>query len=337
MQAVEIEATNHCNTHCLHCPRGAITRPLGTMSWEVFQTIADKILLYPGFETVSFSGIGEPTLNPILPRFIAYLSERLTTYLTTNASTLSIEKIQELIDAGLENIIISFNGHNEEIFELMTGGLSYEKVIRVIQDLLRLGEGKIRVLANVSVTLQTQPHISRIKARLDDLGVQEIIFSQCHSRGGHLKDHTICQTPFPVIGTDRCDIFADILFVAWNGKVLACCHDLGGEGQIGNLVAEDLNLILEKQQQIVQRGVQFPMCKDCNDMYRFSRDPTPDGESLSEWIYSLYVNEDAEVTKLVDVIRQREARIRELEDLVAAYERGRFIRMMRKLRRVLGR
>lgn len=346
MPAVEIEATNHCNTHCLHCPRKAITRPHGTMSWDVFQAVTDKIMSYQeafGFDTVSFSGMGEPTLNPLLPRFVSYLSDKFITYMTTCASTLSHDKIQELIDAGLGNIIVSFSGHNAETYELMSGGLSFEKTISVIQDLVRLGDKKTRVLANVSVTLQTQPHLFAIKNLLNNFGVQEIFFSQCHNRGGFLRDNSICETPLPPVGAERCDIFADTLFVAWSGEVLACCHDLRGEGRLGNLVTDGLGLILETKQQIVREGVQFPMCKDCNDMYRFSHDPTPDGQPLSEWIYSLYASKDTGADRLARIIRQKEQairqkeiRIRELENVVAAYERGRFIRMMRRLKQMAG-
>jgi hypothetical protein len=115
--------------------------------------------------------------------------------------------------------------------------------------------------------------------------------------------------------------------------VLACCHDLAGEGKVGDLVNEDLDVILERKRRIVREGVRFPMCKDCNDMYRFVDDPTPDGTPLSEWVYALYASEDERTAKLTETIKQREARIQELEELVAAYEKGRFISLMRGLRR----
>lgn len=41
---IEIEATNLCNTRCLHCPHEAISRPSGRMAWEVFQRLADQAL-----------------------------------------------------------------------------------------------------------------------------------------------------------------------------------------------------------------------------------------------------------------------------------------------------
>jgi pyruvate-formate lyase-activating enzyme len=325
---VELEATNRCNTRCLHCPREAISRPLGTMSWQTFRTVADKLFTCRHIRSVSFSGMGEPTLNPLLTRFIAYLSGRFSTSLTTNASTLTSEMVEGWVDAGLGEVVVSFGGHSPELYRRMMGGLSLESAEPKIRDLVRLSNGRIRVSANVSVTLQNRAHLPQIRERLRDLGIYEIAFSLCHSRGGHLQDPLICDTPLPPVGDRRCDIFAATLYVAWNGKALACCHDLGGEAQVGDLLTEDLSAILGRRWRLQQGGVRFPMCKSCNDAYRFFRDPTPDRKPLSEWIYALYDDQDPRTPKLMQVVRRQESRIAELEQLVAGYERGRFMRLM---------
>ena len=330
IDVVEIEATNRCNTRCLHCPREAITRPIGTMSWRVFQTIADKLLAYRRIRAVDFCGMGEPTLNPLLPRFVTYLSDKVSTFMTTNVSTLTSSLIQALVDAGLENVILSFSGHNAETYGVMSGGLSFESAEARVRDLVRLGD-KIHVSANVSVTLLSRRHLSAIKDHLNRLGVHDILFSMCHSRGGHLVDPSICDTPMPPIQNGRCDLFTNTLFVAWDGQVLACCHDLQGKGKIGDLGQDDLDRILEKRQSIMQKGVQFPMCENCNDMYRFARDLTPDGRPLSEWNYMLAGSQEPGVDRLMEVIRRQEAHIQELRQVIAGYERGRFIRFMRWL------
>jgi hypothetical protein len=69
MFRAEIEATNHCNTRFLHCPHEAITRPKGRMTWETFSIIAGKIRAHTKGErfALSFSGMGEPLLNPVDP------------------------------------------------------------------------------------------------------------------------------------------------------------------------------------------------------------------------------------------------------------------------------
>lgn len=335
MTFVEIEATNQCNTHCIHCPREAITRSIGRMSWEVFEVVADKILTQSSINSIDFAGMGEPTLNPLLPRFIEYLSPYAPTYTTTNASTLSQAKISQLMKSGLQNVIVSLSGHHDALFRRMSGGLSLEKVETQVRHLVASCNEQMTVVANVSVTRQNASYVVEIKNYLNDLGIEKIFFSKCHNRGGYMNDPQICDTPLPPSGTGRCDIFADTLFVAWTGEVLACCHDLEGKGKVGDLVTEDIDVILERKRKIVQEGVNFPMCENCNDMYRFSQDPTPDNSPLEEWIYLLYANEDARAAKLIEAIRQRDAYIddleqrkRALEEKVTGFENGRLMRLL---------
>ena len=337
-----IEATNRCNTRCMHCPHESITRPMGMMTWGDYQVIADKILAYGRTRMVDFTGMGEPILNPNLARFIEYLKGRLTTWITTNASALTSRNIDKLIEAGLGTIVVSFNGADAATYELMMGGLSFQRAQAHLQDLVQRATGRIKIMANVSVTQQTRSQLKEIRRYLENIGVSEVNFSLCHSRGGHLKDRGICTTLMPPISLERCDVFHDTLFVAWNGDVLACCQDLDGVARLGNLVTDSLVGIDQFKSSLQGKGAAFAMCAECNDMYRFSHDSTPDGQPLSEWIYELYAAESEPSARLVNLVHQREAQLREAEqrarkteELVAAYERGRFVRFMRTIKKLI--
>jgi sulfatase maturation enzyme AslB (radical SAM superfamily) len=351
---LEIEATNQCNTRCLHCPHESISRPMGMMTWETFQAVADKVLAYGQTRAVDFAGMGEPTLNPNLPKFIAYFRDKIPTLITTNASALTARNIDRLIDAGLGALIVSFNGADAATYELMMGGLNFERAEKYLADAVRQAAGRMKVVANVSVTRQTRPHLAAIRRYLEAAGVDDISFSKCHSRGGHLKGTGICDTPMPPAGTLRCDIFDGTLFVAWNGDVLACCHDLDGVAKLGNLATDDLAAIAAYKQGLKGQGAIFAMCAACNDMYRFGNDPTPDRATLSDWVYDVCAAESGEPARLARLARERESqlraaeqraaeaearlaaseqRARRAEEVVAGYERGRVIRLMRALKR----
>lgn len=309
MRVVELEATNRCNTRCLHCPHETISRPQGLMPWGTFQVVADKILAHGKTTTVDFAGMGEPTLNPNLYRFIAYFSGKVNTYITTNASALTPRNIERLIEAGLTVVIVSFNGAEPELYETMMGGLSFRRAESYLTDLVRRAQGRMRVVANVSVTRQTGDHLGRIKEYLNDVGVQNVTFSKCHSRGGHLKAPQICDTPMPPFDTGRCDIYAQTLFVAWTGDVLACCHDLDGAAPVGSLLTESVQEILARKQAVLQQGVRYKMCGDCNDLYRFAQDPLPDDRSIADWVYNLYLEPQERVEFLEQVIEDQKNRI----------------------------
>lgn len=367
MNTVEIEATNECNTRCLHCPHETITRPKGKMTWETFQIVADKVLAYGKTHAIDFAGMGEPTLNPLLPRFIEYFKGKIPTYITTNASALTPKNVERLIEAGLGTMIISYNGADAETYELMMGGLNFERAEKYIADAVQRAQGRMRVVANVSVTRQTRPKLAEIRRRLNDLGIEKISFSLCHNRGGHLKGDGICDTPIPPRHIKQCDIFDYTLFVAWTGEVLACCHDLDGVGKIGDLVTQPLEDIVRFKEGLRGQGAIFPMCASCNDLYRFSGQAGIAGKSVSDWVYALHADQSELASLYIEALRQRdalleaqraqserdcqtaehykqklaeaEARLEALEQraqraeaLVAAYEQGRFIRLMRALK-----
>jgi hypothetical protein len=150
------------------------------MTWETFQIVADKVLAYGRTQAIDFAGMGEPTLNPNLPRFIEYFRGKIPTLITTNVSALTPRNIEKLIEAGLGTMIVSFNGADAATYELMMGGLSFERADRYLADLVQRAKGRMNVVANVSVTKQT-------RGKLNDMGVEQITFSLCHNRGGHLK------------------------------------------------------------------------------------------------------------------------------------------------------
>ena len=302
---VEFEPTNICNTVCLHCPHDAISRPYGKMDMDTYQSAVDQITAYTPNRNFEFAGMGEPLLNPLIYKFIEYALGKAPTSMTTNASALTPQNIDRLVKAGLNHLTISFNGDDPAIYELMMGGLSFERAFKNLTTAVSMSQGSNMVVgANVSVTRQTQPQLGNIKQFLNDAGIEHIYFSKCHNRGGFLKGDLVCTTPPPPVDQVRCDIFSNTLFIAWSGEVLSCCHDLAGNTALGNLNPDGiesplpgvlpgaLNTIIEKKKSISKKGVRFDICRTCNDLYRFMNDIPLGGGEIGEWVYDLYVVTD---------------------------------------------
>jgi hypothetical protein len=286
---VEIETTNICNTVCLHCPHDAITRPYGKMDWATYQKSIDQIIEYTPHRNFEYAGMGEPLLNPLIYQFVEYAHDQGATSLTTNASALTPQNIDRLIQSGLSHLTISFNGEDPAIYELMMGGLDFERAQRNLHTAVQMSQGtRMTVGANVSVTRQTQERLVDIRRYLNDAGIKDIYFSKCHNRGGFLKGDLVCTTPPPPVDDDRCDIFTNTLFISWSGDVLSCCHDLAGSTTLGSLNTETLHEILHKKQEIASHGVRFDICANCNDLYRYMNDRPADGREIADWVYDLY-------------------------------------------------
>ncbi len=152
---LDIESTNVCNLHCPFCATtsknwGPYRK--GFIDFSLFKRIIDEGI-ENGLCSVKFSLRGEPLLHPKLCEMVQYSKERgiLDIYFNTNATLLNEEKINRLIDAGLDRISISFEGITKRVYEKYRVGASYENVLanvkklRFIRDKRGLSYPQIRV------------------------------------------------------------------------------------------------------------------------------------------------------------------------------------------------
>jgi radical SAM protein with 4Fe4S-binding SPASM domain len=115
---MDIAITYRCNNNCSHCynSRSRIYPELETDSWK---DILEKLWSY-GIPHIVFTG-GEPTLRNDLPVLI-HAAESLgqITGVNTNGRLLKDPSYaQELIDAGLDHIQITFESHKEPVHDRM--------------------------------------------------------------------------------------------------------------------------------------------------------------------------------------------------------------------------
>jgi pyruvate-formate lyase-activating enzyme len=152
---LDIENTNVCNLRCPFCATtfknwGPYRR--GYMELALFKRIIDEGV-ENGLCSVKFSLRGEPMLHPKLFEMVRYAKEKgiLDIYFNTNATLLDEDRINRLIDAGLDRISISFEGTTKEVYESNRVGAKYEdvlsnvKTLRLIRDRRGLSYPQIRV------------------------------------------------------------------------------------------------------------------------------------------------------------------------------------------------
>ncbi len=80
-----LEITNICNLSCTFCHK--TSRPLRQMTMDEFELLSDRLA---GIPHLYFHLMGEPTIHPLLPRFIQRAREKgFLPMLTTNGSLLA--------------------------------------------------------------------------------------------------------------------------------------------------------------------------------------------------------------------------------------------------------
>lgn len=304
------------------------------MQWDTYVTIVEKIKTYTKGErfALSFSGMGEPLLNPLIYRFIAHVSPYAVTSFASNGAALTEQNVAKLVDAGLDTVYLSFNGDDQDMFSTMMGGLSYDRVLENMRNAVKLAGGtRLKIRANVSITKANQDRISRIGTMLEREGVSPVTYSLCHNRGGNLRDEFVCDTPPMPVERWGCDVMQNTLFVDWQGKALICDHDLHGEYGLGDLMTEPLETVLDRRQKYLDEGLSFDICRNCNDIMRVGG-ATPlesgSGGIFRDWIYALYRDDDdplSEATapfRWIYAIYEKENRVNRLVNRLLAIEKS---------------
>ena len=141
---VYLEPTNACNLACATCVRHSWDEPEGFMEWPVFEAVADG--LAPGREvddgegapgTIAFMGLGEPLLHPRFLDMVRAAKERgLRAEVTTNALLLDDAMAKGLLEAGLDQLVVSIDGASAEAFGRVRGA----SLARVVENVQRLHE-----------------------------------------------------------------------------------------------------------------------------------------------------------------------------------------------------
>lgn len=142
---LNVYINNICNFRCKYCFQSMqpqdLARYVGkrmNMDFATFQKVADGALQFPQkIKCLLFTGLGEPLLNPDLPRMISYanslqIAERIE--LITNASTLTHQLSDALIDAGLTHLRISVQGIDAQKYaEIADVNIDFDQFIEQIQ------------------------------------------------------------------------------------------------------------------------------------------------------------------------------------------------------------
>jgi len=172
-----LETTNRCNLLCTTCPRTyAELEPPADMSWELFTSIVDQV---PNVARAVLHGVGEPMLVRSLPRMVRYLKERGTYVLfNTNGTVLNARNGRALIEAGLDELRVSFDASNAASYRVIRGKDYFHRIlrnVRAFRDLQeREGHEKPRVsawLTGLRETIEQLPDFVRVAA---ETGVKEI-------------------------------------------------------------------------------------------------------------------------------------------------------------------
>lgn len=292
---IQIDVSSVCNFQCDFCPTNNKT-PVDPdfhriMDMPLFEKIVTDIKGFGGMiSDIQLFCQGEPLLNPEFPNMVrmvkdAAITEMVTT--TTNASRLSRSMSDALIDAGLDQLLISVNAMNAEDYRVFTKyDLDFDEFVDQIRYFYERSRGKTRLLIKLSTAMVSSVEQLREFAAIfqpisDEIRIETPRdqwngYEGTINKGAGIGEFKAYELPTMTSISNClgvCDFpFSDMMIFS-NGDVGLCCMDSDHGTKYGNARTDNLVELWnsEVHKQICRdhylggkdRNVQHSYCRDC--------------------------------------------------------------------------
>lgn len=239
-----VEPTNICNLKCPMCPsgNGDMKRPQGQMDLENFKTLMDDVGDY--IYQVQFWNQGEPFINKVFLDFVRIAKEKGVMAMTsTNGHFIRTDETAEaVVKSGLDQIIFSMDGTNQETYEKYRVGGNYNLVLETLERLSRIRQklnSKTPLIELQFIVFKhNQQEIDELIALAEKLKIDRIafktaqVYSEDQAQSFLPEDETYRRYTFNEQGLQMkgdipnwCKRLWMNSTINWDGSVSPCCFD----------------------------------------------------------------------------------------------------------------
>ncbi|MEE9168208.1 MAG: radical SAM protein [bacterium] len=287
-----VEPTNICNLKCPMCPsgNGEMSRALGKLNFENYKRllddVGDRVL------QVQLWNQGEPLINKSLLDFVRYAKGKgIVTQTSTNGHYIRTEEAaEEIVLSGLDFLIFSMDGTNQETYEKYRVGGNYQLVLDTLE---RIGRAKKRLVSKTPLVELQFIVFKHNQQEMDDLiqiagqfDVNRISFktAQVYSndqanvflpeRDDH-KRYDYDGQNYEMKGEIKnwCKRLWLNSTVNWNGSVSPCCFDKDAEHAFANVFTNQSSFpetwknekSMAFRSQVMKDRRSIEMCNNCTE------------------------------------------------------------------------
>jgi PqqA peptide cyclase len=185
--ALIAEVTHRCPLHCVYCSNpmelAAVESELSTAEWaNVFEQSGKLGMLH-----AHFTG-GEPLARTDLTELIAAArAAGLYTNLITSGIGLNAQRLQALVEAGLDHIQISFQDSREEAANWIAGAKAHAHKIELSRAIKLY---KIAFTVNLVIHRQNIDHLEEMIAFIEQLSPERVEIANTQYYGWALANRT---------------------------------------------------------------------------------------------------------------------------------------------------
>lgn len=260
--AASVEPVNTCNLRCPQCPTGlnVLQREKGRMNVENFEKILDALGKQLIYITLYFQG--EPLLHHQFIEMVKIARKRKIVVATsTNGQLIDKKMARELVESGLNRIIISLDGLDQPTYEKYRKSGDFQKVVNALKYLTEAKKESRRQNPFTEVQFLVMKHneqqISEFRQFAKRHGADKVSFKTIQAVDfataaeflpKKSKWNRYTQMPsgdwkLKKIPDRHCRRIRNTVVVAHNGDVLPCCYDKDGSYVMGNLLRSNLATI----------------------------------------------------------------------------------------------
>jgi radical SAM protein with 4Fe4S-binding SPASM domain len=258
------------------------------MDPDLIKKIASELQsIRPKLVTLHLSG--EPLLHPEISRLISILKEkRLHVTFSTNGLLLTKQKIEEIIDAGLDCIRIDFAA-NKERYEDIRQNSVWDVVYNNILSLIEIKKKKnasepLILLFNIDVVNNKRETTGNLHsmAKLFNKSTVKTLNLELHRWAGEFARASEEKGLYEELSLPEhvkgkyfpCPHIFGSFVITWNGDVVPCCRDLKKDYIIGNVQENSIKhlwnsekMIELRRKQIEQKYMDIPLCRHCTMLW----------------------------------------------------------------------
>lgn len=265
---VRVETTNACNARCTICPHRTMGRPIRQMDESLYRRILDECAAARCGE-VHLHNFGEPLLDRRLEERVAYAKQKgiPKVKIFSNGSLLMPERGRALVEAGLDEIKISFDGASREEFEAIRQPLSFAEVVANVRALVDVRNAMGSTMKIGVACCSTSDRNATMLAM--EKVVDEFSFGKIHNWASEEAAPRRNGTRKP------CSRLWRTFTVLANGDVALCCLDYDGRCLLGRI--DEKTTIRDvfvspayreaRRRHRTARQAEIPLCDGCTKAF----------------------------------------------------------------------
>jgi len=288
--ALSIEPTTACNLGCPECPSGLkkFTRPTGKLMpdfhRQMLQSVGDSVFY------INYYFQGEPFLNPY---FLDLIREanllKIYTATSTNAHFIDEKKAHEIVQSGLDRLIISIDGTTQDTYESYRVNGQLDKVIEGTMALIsakkKLKSQTPFLIFQFLVVKPNEHQIPEVFQLAEEIGIDEVRLKSAqvydYENGNPLipnqekyaryKRNKDGKYVLKYKTGNYCWRMWSSSVLTWDGKVVPCCFDKDAQHVLGSLENEEFNKIWKNKSYqsfrfaILNHRNDIDICKNCSE------------------------------------------------------------------------